>query len=312
MKQKIILFAFLYLVFLQTIAQMKTETEFLQHDGYNRSYELFVPGSFSPERRYPVLLVYHGGGGTAKGLLRHTQGRFNHLANQDEFVVAYLQGVEKSWNDGSRDTLATARKMNIDDVGFTKKVLSELESKFKVDKDKIFACGISNGGFMVQRLAFKLPDKIRGIAVVAANLSEVQSKKDYPEKPVSVLFINGTDDPLVPYNGGHVEVFRQKRGKVLSMKKTIDIWKEINGCEKLTETKAFYDRDKNDGCRAIKTSWKNPGNEQIKVVVIKIEGGGHTWPGTTRNLPKRLVGNTCRDMNGCDEIWNFFKSLTIN
>lgn len=312
MIQKIILLIFPGFVFLQTFAQMKTETKYLRQKNYIRSFEIYVPDNFSPEHRYPVLLVLHGGGGTAKGLVRHTRGQFNRLARQNNFVVVYPQGLKKGWNDGRHDTINFAAEMNIDDVGFIEKILEDLDSKIQMDKTKVFTCGISNGGFMVQRLAYEIPEKIKGIAVIAANLSEVQAAKDFPEKAVPVLFINGTEDPLVPYNGGHVTVFREKRGKVLSMAKTIETWKEINGCEKLAESKAIPDRNKSDGCRAFKTTWENPKNEFTRVVAIKIEGGGHTWPGATRNLPRRLVGNSCRDFNACDEVWNFFNSIRKN
>ncbi len=312
MGQKTVIFIFLILVFLKTEGKFHSETVYMKHDGMDRSFELFVPKNYSAAKLYPVVFILHGGGGTGKGLERHTMGRFNLLAEKNEFVAVYPNGFEKSWNDGARDTFGVARKMNIDDVGFIEKILDNIGSKLNINKENIFACGISNGGFMVQRLAYVIPDKIKGIAVVAANLSEVQAEKEFPAKPVPVLFINGTEDPLVPYNGGHVTVFRQKRGKILSMEKTIEMWKKSSGCEKLAETKVIPNRDKTDRCQAIKTVWENPVNEQVKVVAIKIQGGGHTWPGTTRNLPKQLVGNTCRDFNGCNEIWSFFKSLTIN
>lgn len=312
MGQKTVIFIFLISVFLKTEGRFYSETIYMKHDGMDRSFELFVPENYSAAKSYPVILVLHGGGGTGKGLERHTLSRFNYLAEKDEFVAVYPNGFEKSWNDGARDTFGVARKMNIDDVGFIEKILDNIGSKLNIDRKNIFACGISNGGFMVQRLAFELPEKIRGIAVIAANLSEVQSKKEYPEKPVSVLFINGTNDPLVPYNGGYVTVFRQKRGAILSVEQSLEIWKTINGCSRKAKESIFPDKNKKDGCTAFKAVWENPEIPKIKVASIIIEGGGHTWPGTTRNLPKRLVGNTCRDFIGCDEIWSFFKSLTLN
>ncbi|NCB07339.1 MAG: hypothetical protein EOM73_04165, partial [Bacteroidia bacterium] len=203
-------------------SQRKTETIYLDHDGYERSCELYVPKNFSQKNAYPVVLILHGGGGTAKGLIRSTRGRFNQLADQYGFVAVYPNGYGKSWNDGARDTFGVARNLNIDDVGFIRKILDDLSKKMNVDRKNIFACGISNGGFMAQRLAYELSGEIGGIAVIAANLSEVQSEKDFPENPVSVLFINGTADPLVPYNGGDVTVFRQKRGKIKSVDESLD------------------------------------------------------------------------------------------
>ncbi|RIH66627.1 hypothetical protein D1164_03235 [Mariniphaga sediminis] len=310
MNNKGFLFIFLFLITLQTLGNRYTETVYLEHEEINRSYELYVPGSFSPAKSYPVVLVLHGGGGTAKGIIRHTRRRFNQLADREGFVTVYPNGVGKSWNDGARDTFGIARKLKIDDVGFLEKVLEDLDSKIRVNRKKVFACGISNGGFMAQRLAFELSNKINGIAVVAANLSEVQASKKIPANPVPVLFINGTNDPLIPFEGGHVTVFRQKRGKVLSIKNSLEAWQKINGCLEEGDEHPFPDTNKKDGCTAIKTVWTNPQNPKIKVAAIKILEGGHTWPGANHNLPERLVGNTCYDLNGCDEIWNFFKTVT--
>ena len=290
-------------------AQLRTETGYLKYDGFDRTYELFVPDNYSPQKNYPLVFILHGGGGKAKGLIRTTRYRFNQLANGDGFIAVYPNGIEKSWNDGARDTLAPARKLNIDDVGFINALIVKLEDQLSINQKQIYACGISNGGFMSQRLAYELSDKIKGIGVVAANLSEVQSQKPIPEYPVPVIFINGTDDPLVPYKGGYVTVFRQKRGKVLSVSETIETWKKMDGCTQKIEETPFPDINKNDGCTAVKTIWQNPGNSKIKIEAIMIQGGGHTWPGTNQYLPARLVGHTNRDFNGCDEIWNFFQSL---
>ncbi|HKI89350.1 MAG TPA: PHB depolymerase family esterase [Draconibacterium sp.] len=303
----------LFIAFLATAltgqAQFRTETGYLTFDGLDRSYELFVPDNYSPEMKYPLVLILHGGGGKAQGLVRTTRARFNQLANRDGFIAVYPNGFEKSWNDGARDTLAPARKLNIDDVGFINALIIKLEKQLSINREQIYACGISNGGFMAQRLAYDLSDNIKGIGVVAANLSEVQSQKPFPEHPVPAIFINGTDDPLMPYQGGYITVFRQKRGKVLSIEKTIETWKKIDSCaEKISET-PFPDINKRDGCTAVKTTWRNPKNIKTKVVAIKVEGGGHTWPGTNQYLPRKLVGNTNRDFNGCDEIWNFFQSI---
>lgn len=306
---------FLFLIFiffnLQNIqAAPKTEKVRLIHGDYERSYEFYVPLNFNPVHVYPLVFVLHGGGGKAKGIIRGTRGRFNTLADSDGFIVIYPNGVGKSWNDGARDTSGVARKLNIDDVGFIEKVIEDMDSRMNIDQNNIFVCGISNGGFMAQRLAFELSDKIKGIGVVAANLSVVLSQKKFPKNPASAIFINGTEDPLVPYRGGSVTVLRQKRGEILSVAQTINIWKEINQCSQIDKKVNLPDINKKDECTAEKTVYENPANSNQKVIEIKIQGGGHTWPGTRQYLPKGLVGNTNRDFNGCDEIWSFFKSLT--
>lgn len=287
----------------------RTETVFLKSGGLERSYEIFVPKDFSPQQNYPLVFVLHGGGGRAKGMVRLTKARFNELANRDGFIVVYPNGYEKSWNDGARDTFGVARRLNIDDVSFFSDMIDNVKEKLPVDTNRIFAYGISNGGFMVQRLTFELPEKIKAIGVVAANLSVVQSQKANPKIPVPALFINGTDDPLVPYNGGFVTVLNNKRGEVLSVEKSIARWKEIDGCSGKPEVFVYPDIKKNDGCTAIRKIWENPHNRKQKVIEIMVENGGHTWPGGRQYLPAGLVDNTCDDFNACDEIWNFFKSI---
>jgi len=307
--QKKYLILLLSLISICGYSQYQTETEYLNFEGYERSYEVYLPEKYSEKIKYPAVFVLHGGGGTAKALIRSTRARFNYLANRDGFIAVYPYGIQKSWNDGARDTFGVAQKLRINDVGFFEKMIEVLQSHYSIDQENIFTCGISNGGFMAQRLAFELSNKIKGIGVVAANLSDVQSKKNFPKKPVPVIFINGTEDPLVPYNGGHVTVFNKKKGKILSVDKNIKLWKEMNDCTEKSEVYPFPDTNKKDNCTAIKTVWQNQENQKIKVVAIKIENGGHTWPGTKQNLPKWLVGNTNGDFNGCDEIWNFFKTI---
>ncbi|WP_346862178.1 PHB depolymerase family esterase [uncultured Draconibacterium sp.] len=289
-------------------AQLKTEAEYISVDGMERYYELYVPSNYSQIETLPIVFVLHGGGGKASGMTRFTRGRFNELADRDGFIVVYPNGYQKSWNDGERDTLAAARRLNIDDVGFFESMIDDLDTKFSIDRKNIFACGISNGGFMVQRLAIERSGLFKALGVVAANMSEDQQKSE-PMNPVSAIFICGTADPLVPYNGGPVKVLQQVRGEVLSMEETLAYWKRVNFCTTKMEVVVYPDINKRDRSNVVKTVWQNPSNEQIKVVDIRVENGGHTWPGGTQYLPRGMVGTTNRDFNACDEIWTFFKSL---
>ena len=289
-------------------AQGGLETATVNVDGLKRDFKVYVPKSYGLNREYPLVFVLHGGGGKASGMVKLTKKRFNHLADRDSFIVVYPNGYERSWNDGSRDTLAPARRMNIDDVGFFDAMIEDLDKKLSIDKENIFACGISNGGFMVQRLAIERASAFKAIAVVAANMSKDQQKA-VPENPVSVLFICGTADPLVPYHGGTVMVLHQKRGEVASVESSVAYWKEQNKCTVLKEEYDFPDTNKADVCTAHKTVWQNAKHPNIRVVNISIENGGHTWPGGKQYLPRNLVGNTNRDFNACDEIWNFFKIM---
>ncbi|WP_319500814.1 prolyl oligopeptidase family serine peptidase [uncultured Draconibacterium sp.] len=301
------------LIFLAELSfsQRWTETMYVEVDGLERNYELFVPENYSEGKDYPVVFILHGGGGRAGRMPRFTNYRFNELAERDGFIAVYPNGYKKGWNDGDRDTLAVARRLNIDDVGFFDVMIDDLDKKLSIDRERVFACGISNGGFMVQRLALERSEVFKAIAVVAANMSEDQ-QQIIPANPVSVLFICGTGDPLVPYNGGPVMVLKQKRGEVVSVDKSVSFWKEQNGCSELAEESEFPNINKADDCKVHKTVWKNPDDPNIRVVNLRVENGGHSWPGTRQYLPKKLIGNVNHDIDGCDVIWEFFKSVTTN
>ncbi|MCK5419527.1 MAG: hypothetical protein KAI93_13490, partial [Desulfobacterales bacterium] len=176
-----------------------------------------------------------------------------------------------------------------------------------IDSKRIFVTGISNGGLMAFRLGCSLPDKIRAIAPVTAQIPSAIESLCRFDSGVSLVVFNGTEDPLVPYNGGQITVFRRERGAVLSTDETIRIWRKKNRCT--SEARATQLTDiAADGTRVTKIEYTQCAAES-KVVLYRIDGGGHAWPDGRQYLPVRLVGRTSRDINACDEIWEFFRSL---
>lgn len=292
---------------LSCFAQHDLKIHHLTVGSLERQYLLHLPQKYDSIKKYPLIFVLHGGGGSATRMEKFVGAGFNSLADRENFVVVYPNGFEKGWNDGSRDTLAAARRMNIDDVAFFDAMIEEIAQNVSINREQIFACGISNGGFMVQRLAFERSAIFKGVAAVAASLSEAQSREQPPQNPVPILFICGTSDPLVPYWGGPVTVLKQKRGMVKSMDETISFWKEVNVCTQCDEEYRFPDRNKRDESTAVRTNWFNQAHAERTVTLIKVENGGHTWPGARQYLPKSMVGTVNRDFDASEEIWVFFK-----
>jgi polyhydroxybutyrate depolymerase len=280
----------------------------LSHDGPERRYILYQPAfKTGHSDAWPLLMVLHGGGGTSRGMLRLTKGRFNELADRDGFFVVYPQGIDKSWNDGRPDKISGAHRKGIDDVGFLRALIDHLIVRYPIDSKRIFVTGISNGGLMSYQLSCSLPDKIRAIAPVTAQIPVATAPLCGFESEVSLAVFNGTEDPLVPYNGGEITVFGRKRGAVLSTDETIRIWRRKNRCSSeplITEIPDIAA----DETRVTKIEYSRCKNES-KVVLYRIEGGGHTWPDGRQYLPVRRIGRTTRDINGCDEIWQFFRNL---
>lgn len=277
----------------------------LQVDGIERDYILHLPKNYGSDL-LPLVMVFHGGGGNSTQVKNHT--KFSKLADKENFIVVYPNSVNKNWNDGRNDEKL---KEKYDDVKFISALLDTLTVKYKIDTARIFSTGISNGGFFSIYLAYKLSFRLLAIAPVTANIPVDIAEGFKTEYPVSMMLINGTKDPLVKYEGGAVGFGEDGfgRGESISTDKTIEIWINNNGCSSAVKTEELPDNDRKDKCRATKYAYSNC-KENTEVVLIKIEGGGHTWPGASQYLPKIIVGTVCNDFNATEMIWEFFKSRT--
>lgn len=290
-----------------TFAQIKEQ---LVHEDRNRSWLTYLPDNYSESKSYPLLIALHGGGGTAKQLMKNTRSRFNQLADQENFIVVYPQGVKKSWNDNpNRDQNGFARKQNIDDVGFINKMITQLETSYSINPDWIFACGISNGGLMSQTLAMEIPEKIKAIGIVASNFGKHQIESKNSVQPFSIMFIHGTQDSVFPYKEGVIAVFNKSRGPVLGIEKSIAYMRFLNENDAGPNITALPNSS-DDGCNSEHYVYSNHDNPSLKIELIKVYGGGHTWPGAKKQrLISKIVGATTQDFNACDKLWAFFKSL---
>ncbi len=108
-------------------------------------------------------------------------------------------------------------------------MIEQISNEYRIDKTRIYAAGISNGAMMCYTLGCRIPEYFAGIGCVAGNLPE-RLKNEKPDSLISVLIMNGTDDPLVPYNGGVIKVFGRVRGKILSTDETLNFWVSTNKC----------------------------------------------------------------------------------
>lgn len=275
--------------------------------GLERTYSIYIPVSLNSSKPIALVLLFHGGGGTGQGMERLTLDGWNRLADREGFIVIYPDGVEKHWNDGRGLQDYRAHRENIDDVGFVSALIEHLTKRLNIDPTRIYAAGISNGGQFSQRLACELADRIAAIGVVAAQLPDHLHSSCAPKRPMPVLMMPGTEDPLVPWKGGDIGFRRgRKFGRVLSVRESIDFWAKQNQCPELPVVTYEPDRDPTDGTRVRRETY-GPCREGTEVVLYAVEGGGHTWPGGDQYLPVSIVGKTSRDFNANDVIWDFFK-----
>ncbi len=278
-------------------------TDSLLVDGLERTYLTHVPSSYDGVTPVPLVIALHGGGGSAQRMANLTG--FDSLSEKEGFIVVYPEGIENHWNDGREVEEYRAQRENIDDVKFISALIDHLTDDLNIDETRIYATGISNGAMMSCRLACELSEKIAAIAMVAGAMPEgfKRAGECSPQNPVSVLVINGTEDPLILWEGGEIQAGQQKLGKTLSVPETVQYWVVHNGCA-LVDTTWLPDGDFEDGTRVFREVYRN--DRGCEVILYSIEGGGHTWPGGPQYSSERSIGKTCYDINASEVIWQFF------
>ena len=274
--------------------------EMLSVPALSRTYYQYTPTSYRPNRPTPLILGFHGGSTRAEKFSSTTD--FNNLADREGFIVVYPQAIDRHWNDGLN---TPGFDPNIDDVAFVRALIEEVKKNRNIDSRRIYATGISNGGFFTIRLACEMSDRIAAFAPVAAALAVNVQPKCQPKNPVSILLIGSPNDTFVPWLGGRMN----KGTQILSMGQTVEFWKNRNGCTSREEIDPLPDRDPRDGTEVESSSYSGC-RRNTEVRLLRVEGGGHTWPGGY-GQPRALVGQTSRDINGSEVVWNFFKRHTL-
>jgi polyhydroxybutyrate depolymerase len=258
-----------------------------------RTYLVHTPNESDT---HSLLLAFHGGGGRAKGmpLLTH----FNEIADREGIVVAYPDGYRRHWTDTSGTS-----PTGIDDLSFVSAIIEKLTTTYRIDTRKVYAAGISNGGFFSQRLAIEFTKKISAVATVAATMQVSLAVVQALSRPVSVMLIHGTNDPLVPFEGGRVKA--GARREILSAHNSAVKWAELNGCHSTPSISKLTTRTEEATRVRVEKFSQCRGNAEVILYII--EGGGHTWPGGWQYLPERIIGTTSRNIDASEEIVAFFK-----
>ena len=198
--------------------------------GRTRTYLTYVPLGLT--KGAPLVVVMHGSGQNGAQMRKWTGYGFERLADERGFAVVYPDGYEGYWNACNIVGDYSANKLNIDDVGFLTGMVDKLITEIGVDPGRVFAIGISRGGHMAFRLALEAPARFRAVAAVAANVPTPENFKCRRAGPgtSSVMIMNGTMDPLNPFDGGEVKLFGLfiGRGKVRSSRESGQYFADIN------------------------------------------------------------------------------------
>ncbi len=270
----------------------------------DRSYKLFVPKAAKNDPQ-GLVVVLHGGKSDAKGVRRYTN--FDRAARQYEVIALYPNAPDRAWNDGRDVPISNTDSLYRDDAGYLVRLVQKITARRRVNPQKVFAIGISNGGGMAFRLACEYPDMIAGIGLVTTKLHHSYQCEN--GRPIPAILFYGTEDTLSPHDGRSANANPEKAeryGAMLSADDTIAYWKRRNRCTR-KQSLAIINTDPDDDTQVQPFSFQGCA---APLKYYEIIGGGHTWPGAPRRLGARLLdavlGKTSQDINANDEALKFW------
>lgn len=269
-----------------------------------RTYRTYLPKDLP--KGAPLLVVMHGSGQNGAQIRLETGYGFDRLADQHRFAVVYPDAGSSDWNDCSKIGDFTLNGREVDDVKFMVALADKLITEIGVDRNRVFATGVSSGGFMSIRLALEAPSRFRAVAAVSANVPAAENFKCKPAgQGSSVMFMNGTKDPLVPFAGGESSLFGLffKGGNVQSSRESGQYFADINKIGG-TPTTIPAPLSGDDNAKVGHTVWRNDGNVEVELVTI--QDGGHGLPQPYWRRP-RLLGPSPMAPDGAKLIWDFFE-----
>jgi polyhydroxybutyrate depolymerase len=310
-------------------------------DDISRNFVVHLPKGYDAQQHYPVVILFHGRNQSADDMARLSH--FNQLADKNGIIAVYPNSARAEWNIGVRpeqpsaamgprggrrggwgypgggggypgggggyprggqtpDDDADRKKPEpADDVAFLTQMLDQLALKYSVDAHRIYATGLGDGGFMALRAGCSLADHVAAVVAVSAALPKTMIC--LPSRPVPALLIEGTEDPINPYNGG---TYKPSRFPVLSAEDSAKTWAKFDRCaEKPAQSKLPAEKGKEiklftfTGCQA-----------SAQVILYSIKGSGNTWPGGEQYMSEKEVGKTST-INGNEIIWSFLSAQKL-
>ena len=271
-------------------------------DGRVRSYLLHLPAGYTPAKRYPLVLLFHGGHGSGAKIAGQTG--FREYADREGFLLACPDGIERNWSDGRGTT--KAEQLGVDDVKFVRALIGALTRTFSIDPARIYATGVSNGGIFSQRLGCELADVLAAIGPVVGPIASNMVPRCNPSAPISIVAIQGTVDPFIPVQGGEEgwQTGLGGGGLVESAVATTELWASKNGCP--APRKRELPVRVEDGTRVEQTTYA-PCRGGSEVVLYLVEGMGHGWPPRSPQA-RRVSGPTSQNIDATQVVWEFFKA----
>lgn len=265
-----------------------------------RRYWVHRPRGYDDKKSYPVVLLFHGVSGSPE--IAREQTRMNEVADQNQFMVVYPEGVGQSWNAGR--CCGQAFKEKVDDVGFIAELLDDLEKTYSVDPSRIYVAGLDNGGMMAYRLGCELSRRLAGIASVGGTMT-VDGPR--PWRPIPVLEMHAVNDRGVPFRGGRSKRPGFSGCSFRSIHATIGWWVLANYCQK-KPFEASHDDHGHFDLELYAPADNEPG---APVVLYKLLEGGPAWPDGVDVVHGWSAGSLIQAVNASQIIWKFFFTHSV-
>jgi polyhydroxybutyrate depolymerase len=269
--KRIICCIYLLLPFM-AVAQLVTDS--LLIEGHYRTFSYQPPAG--KLKKGNLLLLMHGSGGTGKNMAQAAAG-LQAIAARENLLLVYPDGYQRFWNECRRYATSAANKENINEEAFFTALIQYCHQRFGIDTGKVFAAGFSGGGHMAYKLGLTMPQKIRAIAAIVANLPDSASCDcTKAGKPLPVLIVNGTEDKVNPWQGGEMFVSNSSFGVVLSSPGSFQYWAALAGYAGNPAIRQLPDTDLTDTCTITERTYRQ--KRRPTVTLLQVNGGGHGFP----------------------------------
>lgn len=244
-------------------------------EGHYRSFHVNTPTGTL--QRPSLVFVLHGSGGNGRGMMASAVA-MDKQARASNTLVVYPDGYKNYWNECRRASPAQANRDDINEQAFFEAMIQRLQKRYDLDTKRVFAVGTSGGGHMAYKLAMTMPNTFRAITAIIANLPDSTNLDCVPAgKPVAVMIINGTQDPINPYNGGLVVLSKDvMMGTVWSTERTLAYWAGLAQYKGQPTVEKLPDVDPTDGRTIERYAYQAAGKPEV--ILLKVIGGKHDYP----------------------------------
>lgn len=261
--------------------------------GHTRRYSVYFPPDLKPDAK--LVFALHPSMSSGDEMRRWVGPTIERFASRHNTVVVYPDGFEGHFNDCRKVASYSARTENIDDVALIQQITHRLVSSAQIDPKQVFALGYSIGGHLAFRLALETSGFIQGIIAIAANLPAENNMAcdSVGALPRFVSLIEGTQDPINPYDGGKVTLFGfGDRGDVLSAEESAQWFADGLGISLRKDAKQAVKQEVKQEDQPVQ--FKNWQSSDAHVSLVSVVGGGHTIPQANFRF-RRLLGVTLAD-----------------